>query len=404
MVHGLDAMVPGDGDLSLGLAWIQAQVAQYGLPMVASNLSCDGVAPFPATRTVSKDGVTVGFIGLIDPSLVVAPCVGADPHEAAIAAIQSFASPVDLVIALAHQPEAKDKDLATAVPGIDVIISGHGKRSNPVPTRLPNETIQLAAGSRGKRLGIAKITLRSQGTGFHVVASEDQIRDRLKDAKTRAEKNQARLEKASSDKLRLRVKSRQKRLDKRVVELTAELALAKQPAPADKHGIENRLRALGEDLADHPETAVLVEAAKVQIDALAGPGPNKGRSVVGKRFMGSTACADCHPTQHVQWGTTGHASAWSTLEDLKRSRDLDCWSCHATGAGLPGGPTHPSNVAGLENVGCEACHGAGAAHVAAGGGAPMTRRPGDATCVQCHDGVKDEGRFDALSYFPRVEH
>ena len=58
----------------------------------------------------------------------------------------------------------------------------------------------------------------------------------------------------------------------------------------------------------------------------------------------------------------------------------------------------------MENVGCESCHGPGAAHIAAGGQAKMVKRPPQKVCTECHDGVKDEGRFEPESYFDRVEH
>jgi len=396
-------MVPGDGDLALGVAWLTGQAAQHALPFVAANLTCDGVAPFAPSRTVSKGGVEIGFVGVIDPALVRGECVASDPAQAVQSALADFGDSVDLVVALAHQPASMDKALAESVAGIDLIVNGHGKRSNPVPTRLPGGALELGAGSRGKRIGVAEITLRPGARGFHLLSSADQVRDRLEEARQRADRNRERIGTATTDRLRQRAETRQGRLDTRVTALEAELATADAPPPRDQHGIKNRLRALGEEVADHPETLALVQAAKVDIDALAHV-PRPSSTNVAMTYIGSAACVGCHPTQQTQWAGTGHASAWATLQNVGRSHDLDCWSCHVTGAGLPGGPTHPTQTAGLENVGCESCHGPGAAHVAAAGKAPMTRRPPQSTCVQCHDGVKDEGRFDAASYFTRVEH
>ena len=66
------------------------------------------------------------------------------------------------------------------------------------------------------------------------------------------------------------------------------------------------------------------------------------------------------------------------------------------GAGAP--------ASGLAHVGCEACHGPGRAHAAAPTQVHPTRSPALETCTSCHDGVRDEGRFDPAAYLARVGH
>ena len=34
----------------------------------------------------------------------------------------------------------------------------------------------------------------------------------------------------------------------------------------------------------------------------------------------------------------------------------------------------------------------------------ITASPDVSVCTECHDGVKDEGRFDEEAYFPKVRH
>ena len=70
----------------------------------------------------------------------------------------------------------------------------------------------------------------------------------------------------------------------------------------------------------------------------------------------------------------------------------------------PDGPHDPGAVAGLEHVGCEACHGPGKAHVGNPPTVEMRASPDVSVCVGCHDGKQDEGRFDPVTYFPRVAH
>ena len=66
---------------------------------------------------------------------------------------------------------------------------------------------------------------------------------------------------------------------------------------------------------------------------------------------------------------------------------------------VPGGA-----VAGLEAVGCEACHGPGKAHVAKPPTVEMIAKPDVSVCVDCHDGKQDGGRFDHATYLPKVTH
>jgi len=94
------------------------------------------------------------------------------------------------------------------------------------------------------------------------------------------------------------------------------------------------------------------------------------------RYVGPDVCAACHPTALAVWKETPHARAVATLEREHHAHDPACLRCHVTGLGHPGGP--------IPEVGCEACHGPGSAHVAAPavgyGDLPMSM----AACVACH--------------------
>ena len=140
------------------------------------------------------------------------------------------------------------------------------------------------------------------------------------------------------------------------------------------------------------DIAALEQVAAAGVDAAAGP------------YVGSATCQGCHPAEFAQWKATPHARAWDTL--AARSMDPACFSCHSTGSFHPQGPQSAAEVGVLKNVGCESCHGPGRDHA---GSTATDHRPGLAvvdqvTCVQCHDGVQDEGRFDYASYLPRVVH
>ncbi len=103
-------------------------------------------------------------------------------------------------------------------------------------------------------------------------------------------------------------------------------------------------------------------------------------------WIGSIACGTCHPAQLAAWRATPHATTQRRLVQHPESR---CLACHATGE-APAGP-----AIALE-VGCEACHGAGAAYAeddlmrsplvarALGLADASTPKARAAVCAQCH--------------------
>jgi hypothetical protein len=78
-----------------------------------------------------------------------------------------------------------------------------------------------------------------------------------------------------------------------------------------------------------------------------------GTAIASRRdWTGSAACGACHPEQYARWQKTAHATTRARLP--ARPAGV-CLGCHATGE-APAGPTI------AVEVGCEACHGAGAAY------------------------------------------
>ena len=69
-------------------------------------------------------------------------------------------------------------------------------------------------------------------------------------------------------------------------------------------------------------------------------------------WTGSAACGKCHPAELAAWQATPHAQTRARFAEKPQGR---CLACHGTGE-APAGET----VA--VEVGCESCHGAGAAY------------------------------------------
>jgi hypothetical protein len=142
------------------------------------------------------------------------------------------------------------------------------------------------------------------------------------------------------------------------------------------------------------------------------------------QFTGSEACAKCHADASDVWSKTTHSHATDTLLKLDPPRQFDpeCISCHATGwnpkdyfpyeTGFVSVEATPH----LKGVGCENCHGPGAAHVAAEAGQDAalqermragmrltTAQAEDSVCAKCHD-PDNSPEFNFKTYWPKVEH
>lgn len=130
------------------------------------------------------------------------------------------------------------------------------------------------------------------------------------------------------------------------------------------------------------------------------------------RFVGSQACASCHPGQHDVWSRSAHARAFDTLRNRGEASRGECQACHTTGYEKEGG--YPSGGSQLEHVGCESCHGPGERHVADDPPRPNTilalADKCDSCvllqiCGSCHDPANDPGfEFELLDKLDQIRH
>lgn len=118
----------------------------------------------------------------------------------------------------------------------------------------------------------------------------------------------------------------------------------------------------------------------------------------GAAYVGSAACADCHEEAFDIWKASKHARAWQTLEEAEKDPERygwpvthypDCVSCHVVGYGYKTGFINPEKTPGLQDVGCEQCHGPGSKHIADDTISMKTK--GVDTCLSCHDFEQSPG-------------
>ncbi len=401
----MDALVPGPGDLALGPAWLMGAAEAAGVPLVAANLSCTGAPALPGARVVERDGLRLGIVGVLDPDAPVHPsCSVAPPGPAAAAALEAL-GPVDLVVALSRLDPPKEPAFMTLVPAVEVLVSGGSSSARSEPQLLRGGAVHLEAGTRGKRVGVATITLTPGAHGFGAAGRLEALRDKAEREKQRAATAREQLAKADTEARRARARRRVEYFEQQLPKTAAELAAleAELADAGPAHRIQYAAVGLGESVADHAPTKALLDVAKADIERIALETRAPDQSLKGP-FVGSQVCRACHPDAFVQWSATPHASAWTTLVDAKRQMDQDCYACHSTGAHHAEGPQSPAQVGQLAGVGCESCHGPGRDHIGDPTHVDMVAAPAEAVCVQCHDGEQDEGRFSFDSYLPRVRH
>jgi hypothetical protein len=122
----------------------------------------------------------------------------------------------------------------------------------------------------------------------------------------------------------------------------------------------------------------------------------------GRRFAGTARCESCHSDAHHTWQQSAHSHAYQTLIAAGHDRDPDCVGCHVVGLGTESGFRSRSATPHLTDVGCESCHGGGAAHAQAPTEHPMPRTAAQA-CATCHV-AEHNPDFDFARFWAKIRH
>ncbi|CAO3410256.1 bifunctional metallophosphatase/5'-nucleotidase [Azospirillum largimobile] len=168
---GVDAVTFGNHEFDFGIDALKRRMAESKFPWIGTNVrAADGTAfatTVPSwTRTV--DGITVGFIGLITPDTArlssAGPSLSFPPVlETAAAAVKELRSKgAAVVVALTHLTIEEDRQLASKVKGIDLILGGHDH--DPI-SFYEGSTLILKAGQDARYLGVVKLAVETRDAG-----------------------------------------------------------------------------------------------------------------------------------------------------------------------------------------------------------------------------------------------
>ena len=120
-------------------------------------------------------------------------------------------------------------------------------------------------------------------------------------------------------------------------------------------------------------------------------------------YVGSLACQKCHPEEYDNFiayakKSTSFQSIEKQMRHLTPEEIKQCYPCHTTGYGRPGGFVSPEETPHLKNAGCEVCHGPGARHARTEAAGDIVGNLSKKDCERCH--ISE--RVKAFKYKPLV--
>ncbi len=172
---GYDVVILGNHEFDHGPDELADYLERVGypalaerIPLLSANIRIPeghrlGGMGIGSTHLVTlPNGLTLGFIGLMGKQAAEfvpqkAPVEYEAPAETAARLVPELrAAGADVVIAITHLGVAEDRELATAVPDLDVIVGGHSHTELPEPI-LIGKTVIVQTGELLNNLGVLEL-------------------------------------------------------------------------------------------------------------------------------------------------------------------------------------------------------------------------------------------------------
>lgn len=181
------------------------------------------------------------------------------------------------------------------------------------------------------------------------------------------------------------------------------IGMARLQATAVSKLLENQVIPLTTSIKDHKKLSHLYDRYN---EAISLWYKNKAAQMKSKDkatnpYATASTCKGCHEKIYTLWQKTSHALAIKSLQKDSKDHDPECLVCHTTGMGLPGGFVSTDITPALENIQCEACHGAARKHAEY----PLRYKlePSIGHCNSCHT-QEASPDFKLSRYYPRIVH
>jgi 2',3'-cyclic-nucleotide 2'-phosphodiesterase (5'-nucleotidase family) len=143
-----DAMALGPKELLLGLDLLQRRMQEAEFPMLSANVVLSGTEELlaPPYVIIPVDRYRLGLIGLTRvPETPGGAFRVLDPQQAAERYVPEMAGQADIVVVLTNMEYQTGLELASAVPGIDLLIAA-------LPDQVPQQAV------RAPRTGTVAVT------------------------------------------------------------------------------------------------------------------------------------------------------------------------------------------------------------------------------------------------------
>ena len=267
-----DAIAIGDRDLALGADMLLTLQEKAGFRFLNANLRDKDTRKtiFTERMITEKEGVKIGLFGLL-PARLLSSLESVDPAwrmedpiraaRTQVAALK--AEGADVIVALAHLPDADLETLADRVDGLTFVLGGQSVAEPRHPNRL-GQTYLLGGHEKGKHLSVLSLFMEEDDFSFSDPMAKSQLESTIKTLTERVSSRSTAIKEAESN----NQTSNLDWLKRDLVKARTELQMAKMDL--GEFGDEKDegsfivfdLVGIGKNLPEHPETSSRISALK----------------------------------------------------------------------------------------------------------------------------------------------
>jgi hypothetical protein len=136
---------------------------------------------------------------------------------------------------------------------------------------------------------------------------------------------------------------------------------------------------------------------------MSGIAPVQAQQTPTDGYVGLQVCQPCHLPEYQRFTSYSKKNqSFQSIVRMKKGLTEDeirqCYACHTTGYGRPGGFISLEQTPDLKEAGCEVCHGPGKLHSQTQDPSHIRGKPNLEVCRQCHI----EERIRAFHYRPML--